>query len=123
MRLLHPWNFPGKSTEWVGHFLFQGTFPTQGIEPRSPALQADTFTSEPPGNLLVTTTLNHKYFFYVEMLAHLGIILIFKSCFRSFCLLNLYTVSQSFLLFHFFIVRSVKLRMKVRNNYHSVCIL
>ena len=35
------------------HFLLQGVFPTQGsdpgIEPRSPALEADTLTSEPPG--------------------------------------------------------------------------
>ena len=36
----------------VCHFLLQGIFPTQGldpgVEPRSPALQADTLSSEPP---------------------------------------------------------------------------
>ena len=31
------------------HFLLQGNLPDPGIEPRSPALQADTLTSEPPG--------------------------------------------------------------------------
>ena len=29
-RLLCPWNFPGKNTGVGCHFLFQGTFPTQG---------------------------------------------------------------------------------------------
>ena len=52
-RLLCPRNFPGKSTGVGCHFLFQGVFLTQGsdpgIEPRSPALQADTLPSEPPG--------------------------------------------------------------------------
>ena len=32
-----------------GHFLLQGDLPDPGIEPRSPALQADALTSEPPG--------------------------------------------------------------------------
>ena len=35
--------------EWVCHFLLQGIFPDPGVEPRSPALEADTLTSEPPG--------------------------------------------------------------------------
>ena len=29
-RLLHPWDFPGKSTGVGCHFLFQGIFPIQG---------------------------------------------------------------------------------------------
>ena len=29
--LLHPWDFPGKSTGVGCHFLLQGTFPTQGL--------------------------------------------------------------------------------------------
>ena len=32
-----------------GHFLLQGIVPDRRIEPGSPALQADAFTSEPPG--------------------------------------------------------------------------
>ena len=35
---------------WRGcHFLLQGNLPDPGIEPRSPALQADALTSELPG--------------------------------------------------------------------------
>ena len=52
-RLLCPWDSPGKNTGVGCHFLLQGIFPTQGsnpgIKPWSPALEADTFTSEPPG--------------------------------------------------------------------------
>ena len=33
-RLLCPWNFPGKNTGVVCHFIFQGIFPTQGSNPR-----------------------------------------------------------------------------------------
>ena len=48
-RLLHPWESPGKKTGVGYHFLLQGNLPDPGIEPRSPALQADALTSEPPG--------------------------------------------------------------------------
>ena len=32
---------PGKDTEVGGHFLLQGIFPTQGLNPHLPALQVD----------------------------------------------------------------------------------
>ena len=32
-RLLHPWNFPGKSSGVGCHFLLQENFPTQGLNP------------------------------------------------------------------------------------------
>ena len=32
-RLLHPWDFPGKNTGVGCHFLLQGIFPTQGLNP------------------------------------------------------------------------------------------
>ena len=35
-RLLHPWDFPGKSTGVDCHFLLQGIFPTQGLNPTLP---------------------------------------------------------------------------------------
>ena len=35
-RLLHPWDFPGKSTGVGCHFLLQGIFPTQGLNPGLP---------------------------------------------------------------------------------------
>ena len=35
-RLLSPWDFPGKSTGVDYHFLLQGIFPTQGLNPGLP---------------------------------------------------------------------------------------
>ena len=35
-RLLHPWDFPGKSTGVGCHFLLQEIFPTQGLNPALP---------------------------------------------------------------------------------------
>ena len=32
-KLLHPWDFQGKSTGVGCHFLLQGVFPTQGLNP------------------------------------------------------------------------------------------
>ena len=43
------WNSPGKDTGVGCLFLLQGTFLTPGIEPRSPSLQANSSSSEPPG--------------------------------------------------------------------------
>ena len=39
---IHPWNSPDQNTGWVA-------IPFSGIEPRSPALQVDSFPAEPPG--------------------------------------------------------------------------
>ena len=46
-RLLCPWNSPGKNTGVGSHSLLQGMFP--GIELMSPALQAYSLPSKPPG--------------------------------------------------------------------------
>ena len=51
-RLLCPWNLPGKKTGVGCHALFQGNLPNPGIEPRPPALQADSLPFEPPGKPL-----------------------------------------------------------------------
>ena len=48
--LLCPWNSPGKSTGVGCHFHLQGDVPNPETEPGSPALQADSPPSEPPGN-------------------------------------------------------------------------
>ena len=56
-RLLCPWNFPGKNTGAGYHFV-QGIFPTQELNPLSPAslVLADRFfTTEPPGKPLMIT--------------------------------------------------------------------
>ena len=42
-QLLHPWDFPGKSTGVGCHCLLQESFPDPGIEPGSPALEALCF--------------------------------------------------------------------------------
>ena len=47
-RLLHPWNFPGKSLGVGCHFLLQGNLSDPGIEPGSPTLQADTLPVQLP---------------------------------------------------------------------------
>ena len=47
--LLCPRDFPGKNTGVGCHFPSPGDLPNPGIKPRSPAFQADTLTSEPPG--------------------------------------------------------------------------
>ena len=51
-RLLSPWNFPGKSTGVSCHFLHQGIFPTQGLNPTFWHLlhwQVDSLPQVPPG--------------------------------------------------------------------------
>ena len=47
--------------EWVV-ISFSGDFPDPGIEPRSPALQADSLLSEPPGNRAMIVFLCLAYF-------------------------------------------------------------
>ena len=42
------------------HALLQGIFPTQGSNPRSPALQADSLPSEPAGKPETSVTLYNK---------------------------------------------------------------
>ena len=45
-----PWEF-SRQEYWSGlPFPFSGDLPDPGIEPGSPALQADTLPSEPPGS-------------------------------------------------------------------------
>ena len=46
-RLLYPWNSPGKNTRMGKLFPLQGIFLIQGSEPRSLALQVNSFPSEP----------------------------------------------------------------------------
>ena len=38
-----------RTLEWVALSLFQGIIPNSGMEPRSPALQADSLPAESPG--------------------------------------------------------------------------
>ena len=59
-RISCPWNTPGKNTGVGSHFLLQGIFPTPGIKPGSPVLQADSFTTEPPGSQNSDIVANNK---------------------------------------------------------------
>ena len=47
--LYNPWNSPGQKTGVGSLSLLQGHLPNPGIEPRSPALQADSLPAEPQG--------------------------------------------------------------------------
>ena len=50
-RLLRPWNFPGKNTGVGCHFLLQGIFPTQGLNPSFWHLLLWQVDSLPEGHL------------------------------------------------------------------------
>ena len=50
--LYSPWNYPGQNTG-VGSFPFSRGFSQPGIEPRSPAWQADSLPAEPQGSLRI----------------------------------------------------------------------
>ena len=51
--LYSPWNSPGQNTGAGGLSLLQGNLPNPGMEPRSPALQADSLPAEPPGKRIL----------------------------------------------------------------------
>ena len=57
-RLLRPWNSPGKNTGVGLPFPSPEDLPNPRIEPRSPALQADSLLSEPPGKLMIKHYVN-----------------------------------------------------------------
>ena len=44
------WNSQGQNARVGNHSLLQGDLPNPGIQPRSPALQADSLPSEPVTN-------------------------------------------------------------------------
>ena len=51
---------------WSGlPFPSPGDLPDPGIEPWSPAFQADTLTSEPPGKSLKIYAMNPNFFFFL----------------------------------------------------------
>ena len=55
--LLCLWNFPGKNIRVGCHFLFQGTFPTQGLNPHHLCLlhwQADSLSLVPHGKINIS---------------------------------------------------------------------
>ena len=59
-RLLCPWDSPGKNNGVGCHSLLQENLPNPGIEPSSPALQADSFPAEPPGKSISSSVFMKK---------------------------------------------------------------
>ena len=49
-RLLYPWEFPGKNPGLGCHFLLQGIFPTQGLNPHLLHRQVESFPLSHPGS-------------------------------------------------------------------------
>ena len=78
--LLHPWDFPGKSTGVGCHFLVQRIFQTQGSNPGLPHCKQDALLSEPPGKTYYKVCL---FIPHVDSqpLAHNREQIITKSCF------------------------------------------
>ena len=58
--LLCPWNSSGKNTRVDSHSLLQGIVLTQGIEPSSPTLWANSLPSEPRGLLSFSQWESHS---------------------------------------------------------------
>ena len=56
---LRPWDFPGKSTGVDCHFLLQGTFPTQALNPGLPHCRQTLLPSEPPGKSQCRVKFSH----------------------------------------------------------------
>ena len=54
--LLWPWDFPGKKTGVGCHFLLQGIFLNQGLNPPFYALQGGFFTTEVSGKPIILST-------------------------------------------------------------------
>ena len=73
-RLLCPWYFPGNNTGVGCHFLLQGVFPTQGLNPGLPHCRQMFLPSEPPGKSLKTSFLyTAQYIGHISQLKFLRI--------------------------------------------------
>ena len=55
IRLLHPWDFPGKSAGVGCHFLLQGIFPTQESNPGLPHCRQTLYRLSHQGTTASTT--------------------------------------------------------------------
>ena len=64
-RLYSPWNSPGQNTTVGSRSHLQGDLPNPGIEPRSPALQADSLPAEPQGKPVVWYIIIPNFYFCV----------------------------------------------------------
>ena len=69
VRLLCPWDFPGKNTGMGCHFLLQGIFPTQGLNLGLPHCRQMLLPSEPPGKSMCD---KREYNLYMDR-EHIGL--------------------------------------------------
>ena len=83
-----------------------GDLPNPGIEPRSPALQADSLSSEPPGKpiLKANPSLFFQFLLFPLLCSILGNLFIYLICFllkrtisSTFCHLSLFGYTYPFL--------------------------
>ena len=95
--LCSPWNSPGQNTEEGSLPFSRGSLPNPGIEPRSPALQADSLPAESQGkpivpkkSALIITVALYSNFLYLPLLSA------FNSFFLSFVFNSLVIVSAVF---------------------------
>ena len=58
---------PGKNTGVCSHVLLQSIFPDPRIEPRSPALQADSLLPEPPGKPWCSAVLSAIFLHFMKV--------------------------------------------------------
>ena len=65
--LYSPWNSLGQDTGVGNRSLLQGTFPTQGSNPRSPALQADSLQAEPHEKLYLYLSVKSAWVWEIRM--------------------------------------------------------
>ena len=74
----HPWDFPGKNSGVICHFLLQEIFPTQGLNSGLPHCRQMLYCLEPPGNNWKKWPPNKitlpKIFIFLLASYHLGII-------------------------------------------------
>ena len=91
-RLLCPWDSPGKNTGVGCHFLFQGIFPTQGLNLGllycrwSPASQVNSLPTELPGKLQIFLMIYH--------FSDQKFLILMKSHLLFFCFMVLFSVKN-----------------------------
>ena len=94
-RLLHPWDFPGKSTGVGCHFLLQGILPTQGLNPGLPHCGQTLYPLSHQGSPIWWVSDQfafpwlsaHLYFFFGELPDHISFVhfLIYCIVFSQIC--------------------------------------